>query len=54
MTLHHSFDSLATHSFKALKTKNIMDYYNKSNGSDPRKSTWKWQWERLWNWHANK
>lgn len=59
MTLLHSFGSIREHSFKALQTKNIMDYYlEKDSKSDTRKSIWKWQIEKLWKWydkaHQNK
>lgn len=53
MTLKHSFASVTEHSFKALKTGNIMDY-NVEGTSDRRESLWKWQWEKLWEWHKNK
>ncbi|WP_339699463.1 hypothetical protein [uncultured Marixanthomonas sp.] len=53
MSLKHSFGSVREHSFKALKTENIMDY-NIEGTSDRRESLWKWQWEKLWEWHQNK
>jgi len=53
MSLKHSFGSVREHSFKALKTENIMDY-NVEGTSDRRESLWKWQWEKLWEWHKNK
>lgn len=53
MSLSHSFASIREHSFKAIKTDNIMDY-SIENQTDPRKSLWKWQWEKLWDWHKNK
>lgn len=53
MSLRHSFDAGATHSFKAYKTKNIMDY-TLGGETDKRESLWKWQWEQLWEWYRNK
>ena len=53
MSLRHSFDAGATHSFKAYKTKNIMDY-TLGGETDKRESLWKWQWQQLWEWYTNK
>jgi hypothetical protein len=53
MTLRHSFGSPREHSFKAYKTKNIMDY-TLGGATDNRESLWKWQWEKLWEWYTNK
>lgn len=53
MRLSHSFAAVKEHSFKAIKTDNIMDYAIQGQ-RDPRESLWKWQWEKLWEWHKNK
>lgn len=53
MSLSHSFCNVREHSFKALKTDNIMDYVNQAGTSnrnpfeanDKINNFYKWQWE---------
>lgn len=49
LSLEHPFDKKSSYSFRKASTDNMMDYVERENGMENRKSLWYWQLKQIWN-----
>lgn len=49
LSLDHPFDKRSSYCFRKASTDNMMDYVERGNGMENRKSLWYWQLKQIWN-----